>query len=64
MHGLTGGSWKRSSPATDTMKNDTRKTALVTVASRPTAETATAPAPDPPVAGGWQVRWDTPTAGR
>ena len=22
MHGLTGGSWKRSSPATDTTKND------------------------------------------
>ena len=38
MHGLTGGSWKRSSPATDTTKNDPRETAPVTVASRPTAE--------------------------
>ena len=37
MHGLTGGSWKRSSPVTDTTKNDTRETALVIVASRPTA---------------------------
>jgi hypothetical protein len=37
MHGLMGGSWKRSSPATDTTKNDPRETAPVTVASRPTA---------------------------
>src|SRR3954451_12403170 len=39
MHGLTGGSWKRSAaPATDTTKNDPRETAMVTMASRPTAD--------------------------
>ncbi len=37
MHGLTGGSWKRSNPAKGTTKNDPRETARITVASRPTA---------------------------
>src|SRR4051794_25612205 len=39
MHGLTGGSWKRSTKSvTDTTKNDPWETALVIVASRPTAD--------------------------
>jgi hypothetical protein len=47
MHGSTGGSWKRSTPATDTEKNAMLGNHLAQRLRDLPPGTATAPAPDP-----------------
>jgi hypothetical protein len=66
MHGLTGGSWKRSTgQAKVAEKNNPggKPRGNQWLHDLPLIH-ATAPAPDPPVAGGWQVGPDTPTSVR
>ena len=49
MHGLTGGSWKRSDLTKDTKKNDRRETVRSPWLHVLPLGNATAPAPDPPI---------------